>query len=100
MSVSALREELARVRQQGYAINDQELEIGLRSLAVPLTTPDGRIAAALNVGVHASRFPQSVCISTTCLYCARPRKRYRCCCTTNLELWVPAGVNAGFYRAR
>ena len=55
VSVSALREELARVRQQGYAINDQELEIGLRSLAVPLTTPDGRIAAALNVGVHASQ---------------------------------------------
>ncbi|BEM58703.1 IclR family transcriptional regulator [Serratia marcescens] len=55
VSVSALREELARVRQQGYAINDQELEIGLRSLAVPLTTPDGRIAAALNVGVHAGQ---------------------------------------------
>ncbi len=55
VSVSALREELARVRLQGYAINDQELEIGLRSLAVPLTTPDGRIAAALNVGVHAGQ---------------------------------------------
>ncbi|MBW1215098.1 IclR family transcriptional regulator domain-containing protein [Pantoea allii] len=55
VSSSALREELARVRQQGYAINDQELEIGLRSLAVPLSAPDGRIVAALNVGVHAGQ---------------------------------------------
>lgn len=42
VSSSALREELARVRQQGYAINDQELEIGLRSLAVPLSAPGGQ----------------------------------------------------------
>lgn len=55
VSSSTLRDELARVRLQGYAINDQELEIGLRSLAVPLSAPDGRIVAALNVGVHAGQ---------------------------------------------
>lgn len=54
-SVSKLREELKRVRQQGYALNDQELEMGLRSIAVPLVNPEGTVVAALNVGVHAGQ---------------------------------------------
>jgi IclR family pca regulon transcriptional regulator len=32
---------------------DQEVEIGLRSIAVPVYTPSGRIIAALNTGVAA-----------------------------------------------
>jgi IclR family pca regulon transcriptional regulator len=44
---------LARVRKDGFAINDQELEIGLRSIAVPLHDFRGRTVAALNVGVAA-----------------------------------------------
>ena len=55
VSVSKLREELQRVRQQGYALNDQELEMGLRSIAVPLYNPHGQVEAALNVGVHAGQ---------------------------------------------
>lgn len=55
MTISAIREELERVREQGYAINDQELEIGLRSLAVPIISSEGQITAALNVGVHAAQ---------------------------------------------
>jgi IclR family pca regulon transcriptional regulator len=43
------------VRRQGYAATDQELEEGLRSLAVPLRTTSGAVTAALNVSVHASR---------------------------------------------
>ena len=43
------------MHQQGYALNDQELEMGLRSLAVPLLNPQGQIQAALNVGVHAGQ---------------------------------------------
>lgn len=35
-SLSALREELARVRRQGYALADRQIEVGLCSLAVPL----------------------------------------------------------------
>lgn len=54
-SVNKLRAELKRVQQQGYALNDQELEMGLRSLAVPLFNPQGQIQAALNVGVHAGQ---------------------------------------------
>ncbi len=56
-SVSELKEELKRVRQQGYALNDQELEMGLRSIAVPLFNPQGGVEAALNVGVHAGQVP-------------------------------------------
>ena len=50
-----LREELARVAKQGYAAVDQELEEGLRSLAVPIHDASGAVVAALNVSVHASR---------------------------------------------
>jgi IclR family pca regulon transcriptional regulator len=50
-----MRVELERVRQQGFAIVDQELELGLRSLAVPVRRPDGTVMAAVNVGVHAAR---------------------------------------------
>jgi IclR family transcriptional regulator, pca regulon regulatory protein len=51
----ALRTIVAAVRRQGYAATDQELEEGLRSLAVPLRSASGTVSAALNVSVHASR---------------------------------------------
>ena len=51
----ALRAALARVRVEGYAAVDQELEEGLRSLAVPIRDGSGTVVAALNVPVHASR---------------------------------------------
>jgi len=52
---SALRRELERVRAAGYALVDQELEIGLRSIAVPVRGPDRAVIAAINVGVQATR---------------------------------------------
>ncbi len=45
----ALIECLGQVRQQGYVIVDQELEVGLRSLAVPLRDAAGQVLASLNV---------------------------------------------------
>ncbi len=42
------------MREQGFAMVDQELEEGLRSAAVPFVDGDGRVAA-LNISVHASR---------------------------------------------
>lgn len=51
---AALRAELKRVRLQGYALVDQELELGLRSIAVPVKTPDGRVAAAMNSGAQST----------------------------------------------
>lgn len=50
-----LREILAGVRQDGYAINDEELELGLRSIAVPVRGASGQVLAALNVGAQAAR---------------------------------------------
>lgn len=51
-----LRAEIERVRERGYAIVDEELEIGLRSIAVPVRRPGDQVVAAVNVGVHAGRF--------------------------------------------
>lgn len=50
-----LRHEIARVRQQGWAAVDQEFELGLRTLAVPLKNYRGETVAALNISVHAAR---------------------------------------------
>ncbi|WP_336207561.1 IclR family transcriptional regulator domain-containing protein [Nonomuraea sp. LPB2021202275-12-8] len=52
---SALRAELDRVRTRGWAMVDQELEEGLRSLAVPIRDRTGATVAAVNVSTHASR---------------------------------------------
>ncbi len=52
-----LQQRLLEVREQGYAIVDQELEVGLRSVAVPVRSLNGEVIAALNVGTHAQRVP-------------------------------------------
>lgn len=52
---SQLARIIERVRIDGYALVDGELEIGLRSIAVPVTSRSGRIVAAMNSGVHAAR---------------------------------------------
>lgn len=51
----ALRAELDTIRRQGWALVDQELEEGLRSIAVPVRDSGGRVVAAVNVSAHASR---------------------------------------------
>jgi IclR family pca regulon transcriptional regulator len=51
----ALRAAVLQVRAQGWSLVDQELEIGLRSIAVPLTNGSGRVVAALNISAHAAR---------------------------------------------
>jgi IclR family pca regulon transcriptional regulator len=51
----ALRRILDGVREDGFAVVDQELEQGLRSAAVPIRDASGTVVAALNVSVHASR---------------------------------------------
>lgn len=52
-----LMDEFARVRTQGYAVIDQELELGLCSIAVPLLDQRQRVVAALNVGVSSAQVP-------------------------------------------
>jgi IclR family pca regulon transcriptional regulator len=53
----ALLREIDAVRRQGWAMVDQELETGLRSIAAPIVDGSGRSIAALNIGTHASRWP-------------------------------------------
>lgn len=51
----ALLAELAAVREQGWALVDQELEEGLRSVAAPIRDPSGNVVAAINVATNVSR---------------------------------------------
>jgi IclR family transcriptional regulator, pca regulon regulatory protein len=46
---------LADVRQQGYCIVDQELDSGLRSLAVPAFDANGKLLGAINISTNAAR---------------------------------------------
>lgn len=55
VSAEKLRQALRLVLRNGYSLVDQELEVGLRSMAVPIRNPNGKVVAALNVGVHAQR---------------------------------------------
>lgn len=56
-SIEKLRLALRNVRRHGYALVDQEYEIGLRSLAVPVFSPTGRVVATLNLSGSAPRMP-------------------------------------------
>jgi len=52
-----LRAILADVRAKGWAAVDQELEAGVRSIAVPIRDSSGRVVAAINASAHAARVP-------------------------------------------
>jgi IclR family pca regulon transcriptional regulator len=54
-TAAELKRVLAEVRRDGYAIVDQELEIGLRSMAIPVKDASGRCVAAINVGTQSAR---------------------------------------------
>lgn len=54
IEIEALMDELVATRQRGYALIDQEVELGLRSIAVPVNNVRGQTVAALNVGLSAS----------------------------------------------
>ncbi|WP_420800866.1 IclR family transcriptional regulator domain-containing protein [Pseudomonas cavernae] len=53
--VAALKAELRQVASQGFSVVDQEFEIGMRVLGVPLTDRRGRLKATLAITTHASR---------------------------------------------
>lgn len=53
----AILAELTRIRTDGYAVIDQEVEIGLRSIAVPLVSSRRQTVAALNLGLPARGEP-------------------------------------------
>jgi IclR family transcriptional regulator, pca regulon regulatory protein len=52
-----LRAEVERTRTRGWCLVDQELEDGVRSIAVPVHDAAGRVVAAVNTSAHATRVP-------------------------------------------
>ena len=53
VSLDELKDELARIREQGWATQDEELAYGLRSVAGPITGPGGTVVAGVNLAVQA-----------------------------------------------
>jgi IclR family transcriptional regulator, pca regulon regulatory protein len=51
---------LGRVRQNGIAVNDEELAAGLRSVAAPVRDRSGRVVAAVNIAIHLTVWNASV----------------------------------------
>jgi DNA-binding IclR family transcriptional regulator len=54
-SAKELREEIARIREQGYALDLQEHEEGVRCAAAPIFGLDGRVAGSISVAAPAFR---------------------------------------------
>ncbi|MCG6656614.1 helix-turn-helix domain-containing protein [Halomonas campisalis] len=52
---SELRQRILAARQQGYAVVDQELDSGLRSLAAPAFDANGKLLGAINISTNAAR---------------------------------------------
>lgn len=49
-----LDDSLAQIRERGWAMSDENLSVGIRSIAAPVRDATGRTAAAMNVTVHAA----------------------------------------------
>jgi IclR family pca regulon transcriptional regulator len=54
-TAAELKRALDEVRRDGFSVVDQELEIGLRSIAVPVTDPSSKVIASINVGTQSAR---------------------------------------------
>lgn len=61
--VNALREKILEARQQGYCIVDQELELGLLSVAVPVFAANGELLGAINISTNAARVDMNTLVS-------------------------------------
>ncbi|MFE6645590.1 IclR family transcriptional regulator C-terminal domain-containing protein [Nocardioides sp. NPDC057772] len=57
-----LLDELRRVRAQGWALTDEQLAPGIRSVAAPIRDGSGKTCAAVNVTVHAAETPTEVLV--------------------------------------
>jgi len=53
VSLDELHDELVKIREQGWSLQDEELAYGLRSVAGPITGSDGRVVAGVNLAVQA-----------------------------------------------
>ena len=55
-SIDEIWEEIRRIRQLGYALNDEEIELGLRVIAVPVRDSMGGVIASICVSTYSSRY--------------------------------------------
>ena len=53
-SRAELADSLAEIRERGWAMSDEQLSLGIRSIAAPVQDANGRTSAAMNVTVHAA----------------------------------------------
>jgi DNA-binding IclR family transcriptional regulator len=72
-TMDALRKDLAKVRERGYAIADEELELGFTAVGAPIWNHDGDVAGAISIGgpsvrVNAQRVPE---VARLVIACAR-----------------------------
>ena len=91
-----LEEILVEVRQDGFALNDQELEIGLRSIAVPVRNVVGTVVAAMNVSTQASRVSRRELIERCLPMLRTPRKSW----AASFRRRVSAETRTEVYRSR
>jgi DNA-binding IclR family transcriptional regulator len=61
---AALMEELASVRAKGYAVDDEEIEVGLRCVAAPIRDHSGHVVAAISVAAPVQRMTKKNIQST------------------------------------
>lgn len=52
---SELRDKIQEVRERGWSLNNQEVDLGARSIAAPVTGASGRFISAVNISVSTSR---------------------------------------------
>lgn len=55
-SPTQILEEIRRIRRTGYALNDEEIEVGLRVIAVPIRDTGGNIIASMCVSTYSGRY--------------------------------------------
>jgi DNA-binding IclR family transcriptional regulator len=68
-TLTALRQQCARIRNDGYAMSENELENGFSAVAAPVRDFSGRVVAAVSVGGPSSRLRGAALEETIRLTC-------------------------------
>ncbi|MBV9181333.1 MAG: IclR family transcriptional regulator, partial [Acidobacteria bacterium] len=68
-STAELAQCCAAIRQNGFALDDEEYQEGLRCIAAPIRAEDGAIVASIGISAPISRFPLGLCDEYSALVC-------------------------------